>query len=58
MDKFNKAGGGGVEWKRAKMLKPSDDDEPFHLFNQVRAQGRQMLITLVFDPVLATETVR
>ncbi|CAN0437039.1 unnamed protein product [Pylaiella littoralis] len=31
--KFN-AAGGGVEWKRADLLKPPDDSEPFHLFNK------------------------
>lgn len=30
-----KAAGGGVEWKRADLLKSRDDDEPFHLFNKV-----------------------
>lgn len=32
--KFKNAGG-GVEWKRADLLKPADDNEPFHLFNKV-----------------------
>ncbi|CAN0271221.1 unnamed protein product, partial [Hapterophycus canaliculatus] len=29
-----RAAGGGVEWKRANMLTPREDNEPFHLFNQ------------------------
>ena len=32
--KFKEAGG-GVEWKRAEMLKARDDNEPYHLFNKV-----------------------
>lgn len=34
--KFREAGG-GVEWKRAEMLKARDDNEPYHLFNKVRS---------------------
>lgn len=30
-----KAAGGGVEWKRADLLKEPEDKEPFHLFNKV-----------------------
>lgn len=45
--KFKKAGGGGVEWKRADLLKPTDDGEPFHLFNQVRRCPRGSHRTVV-----------
>lgn len=34
--KFKNAGG-GVEWKRADLLKDPEDKEPFHLFNKVCA---------------------
>ncbi|CAB1120630.1 unnamed protein product [Ectocarpus sp. CCAP 1310/34] len=34
-----KAAGGGVQWKRADLIKAHDDDEPFHLFNKACSPG-------------------